>query len=333
MERSIAVLPLANAGGDPGQQFFSDGLSDNLIDALSRFDGLKVIGRASSFRFRDSDDDSRSIGTQLGVAYLISGSVQHVGNAVRIGVQLNSTMDGHTVWTEHYDRPYRDLFALQDEIAHAVATALQAKLLRSQPFAKQDDHPPGGNLDAYNAYLRGMQSFFRQDMRKTLEYLGIATRLDPGYAAAWAQSSVAWALIGYDKSGDEAQTAFRNSRAAVDEALKLAPDLGIAHAAMGNLRLGADFDWRGAVAELRRGTELAPGNGPIHGGFSRALAATGRLREAFEERQRALSIEPLQATNYFLYSDLLIAAGRLDEAEKTVRIGQGLRPRPAPRTR
>lgn len=139
---TVAVLLLANTSGDPSQQFFADGISDNLIDTLSKFDGLKVIGRISSFRFRDSHEDIEAIGAQLGVAFIISGNVQHAGNSVRIGVDLISTTDGHTVWAEHYDRPYQNLFALQDEITHAVAVALRAKLRSPDDASNQGDRPP-----------------------------------------------------------------------------------------------------------------------------------------------------------------------------------------------
>lgn len=327
-QRSIAVLPLVNASGDAGQQFFSDGISENLIHALSRFEGLKVIGRTSSFRFRDGKDESKAIGSKLGVAYLVSGSVQRAGGTVRIGVELASTTDGRTVWTEHYDRPYQDLFALQDDIARAIATALQAKLLRTSIATKQDDRPPSGNIDAYNAYLQGLRSFYIGDYRKAIELQEKATRIEPGYASAWAQLSTAWALVGQYDEGEEAQHAYVEARKATDVALRLAPDLGLAHGARGNLLLAADFDWRGSIAEFRRGSRLAPENGQIRGGLSRALAASGHLHEAMEQRHRFLSNEPLFAGNHFLYAHLLIASGRLDAAENSIRFGHELQPRP-----
>ena len=330
IERSIAVLPLVNASNDPDQQFFSDGLSENLINALARFDDLKVIGRTSSFRFRDGKDDSASIGRKLGVAYLFNGSVQRAGDVVRISTSLTKAADGSTLWAEHYDRPYKDLFALQDEIAAAVARALRAKLLSTDSAAKQGDRPPSGNMEAYDAYLQGMQSFYRGDHRKEIEFQTQAIRLDPAYAAAWSQLSIAWALLGYSQSGDEARISFRNARIAVGKALALQPELGIAHAALGNLLLGGDFDWKGAISELRRGSQLAPDNGPTHGGLSRALAASGHLHEALEERERFMSFEPLQAGGYFLHADLLIAAGQLDEAEKSLRSGEELMPGASP---
>ncbi len=333
-EQSIAVLPLVNAGGDPEQQFFADGLSENLIDLLSKFDGLNVIGRISSFQFRNSQADSGAIGTKLGVAYLVSGSVQRGGDTVRVHTELVSTRDGRTIWTGRYDRPYKDLFALQDEIAMAISNALHLKLLPTRHVRSQDDRPPSGSIDAYNAYLQGLQKFYLQDLDKSAEYQQTATRLDPGYAAAWAQLSVSWTSHGqYGASGDDAKEYFRRSRVAVNQALALQPDLGLAHGALAHLLLAADFDWDNAVTEFRRGVQLAPEIGQNHGGLSRALAATGKLREAIEQRQHFISMEPLFAGNYFLESDLLIAAGRLDEAEKSVHIGAELQPQPVPTDR
>jgi len=126
---SIAVLPLANESGDASQQYFSDGISEDLITALSQFSGLKVIGRTSAFQFRDSKEDSRSIGAKLQVAHLLEGSVRRSGDVVRVSAELISTEDGSAQWPERYDRPYKDLFALQDEITRAVAGALRTKLL------------------------------------------------------------------------------------------------------------------------------------------------------------------------------------------------------------
>ncbi len=333
-ERSIAVLPLVNASGDPGQQFFSDGLSENLIATLSRFDGLKVIGRTSAFRFRDSKDDSRTIGNKLGAAYLLGGSVQRVNGIVRISATLTRAVDGSTLWAEHYDRPYQDLFALQDEIARAVAGALHARLLSAEDAARQNDRPPSGRIDAYNAYLQGLQSFWRSDYRDAAEHQTEATRIDPDYGAAWAQLAIYQALIGqYESDRGKAQEAFRESRIAVDKALQLAPELGYAHAARGNFLLASEFDWQGALAEFRRAVQLAPDPSPIHGGMSRALAANGLLREATDYRRGFLSVEPLFAFNHFALADLLIAAGRLDEAETSLRTGQTLQRNPSPHPR
>lgn len=328
--RSVAVLPMSDAAGDSSQRFFSDGVSENLINALARVDGLKVIGRTSSFRFRDGSGDSKAIGQALGVDYLVSGSTQRSGDAVRISIELVSTRDGHAVWTEHYDRPYRDLFALQDEIAAAVASALRTRLLPATAARTGSDRPPGGAMEAYHAYLRGMQAFYDQDFPESARHHAEAVALDPRYAAAWAQLAVASALVGYGETGTPARQAFARARSAADRALALAPDLGIAHAARGNLLLGADFDWNGALAELRTGTRLDPDNGPIHGALSRALAATGELQEALVERRHFLASEPLLPFNHLLFSDLQLANGQPDLADASARTAEALQERPLP---
>jgi TolB-like protein len=157
---SIAVLPFANESGDAKEQYFSDGISEDLITALSQFPGLKVIGRTSAFQFRDSKEDSRSIGAKLQVAHLLEGSVRRAGDVVRVSAELISTEDGSAQWSERYDRPYKDLFALQDEITRAVAEALRTKLLPGEHAAAQSERPPSGSLEAYNAFLQGQFLYF-----------------------------------------------------------------------------------------------------------------------------------------------------------------------------
>jgi len=325
MERSIAVLPLVNASNDPNQQFFSDGLSDNLIDALSKFEELKVIGRNSAFQFRDSKDDSAAIGRKLGAAYLLSGSVQRAGDVVRINTSLTKAADGSTQWAEHYDRPYKDLFALQDEIASAVARALQAKLLPASDAAKQGDRPPSGNLDAYNAYLQGLKYWHDERFDKAAEYMTRAVRLDPGYAMAWALLSGSWSTVAtfWNEPPAVAREHMRIARDAADKALQLAPALGAAHAARCYLDVYG-FDQHGALAECRRAVQLAPGDGTVLNGSGYVFAQVGKLGEAIQSRKRLLSIEPLYIINYQQYARLLMLAGRLDEAEKYLRTAESL---------
>lgn len=323
-ERSIAVLPLVNASNDPDQQFFSDGLSENLIASLSRFDGIRVIGRISAFQFRDSKDDSTTIGRKLGVAYLLNGSVQRAGELVRINASLINAADGSTLWAEHYDRPYKDLFALQDEIAQAVAGALHARL--SSPYAaSQDDRPPSGSIDAYNAYLQGLKHWHDEAFDKAAGYMAKAVQLDPGYAVAWAHLSGSLSTVAtFENVATElARDHMRESRLAADKALQLAPGLGSAHAARAYLQF-YEFDHPGALAECRRAVQLAPDDGTVLNGCGYTLAGIGKLREAIRLRERLVSIEPLYTINYFQYAELLMATGRLDEAEKFLRTGEAL---------
>ncbi|MGB0135251.1 tetratricopeptide repeat protein [Dokdonella sp.] len=322
-DKSIAVIPLANAGGE-GQQFFSDGLSEALIIALSQFEDLKVIGRNSSFQFRDTKDDSTVIGRKLGVSHLVEGSVQHVGEVVRISVQLVDAASGQTRWSQHYDRPYKNLFKLQDEITNAVATALDEKLQGGSTLA-HDDRPPSGNLEAYSAYLRGLKYWHDQEFRKAAEYMSQAAQLDPGYALAWAHLSGAWSTVAafWNEAPAVASEHMRASLFAADKALQLAPGLGAAHAARAYLHF-YNFDPRGALAECRRAVQLAPEDGTVLNGCGYTLTGIGKLGEAIRLREQLLSTEPLYTVNFFQYSKLLAATGRLDEAEKYLHIAEGL---------
>jgi TolB-like protein len=324
-ERSIAVLPLVNASNDPEQQFFSDGLSENLIDTLSRFDGLKVIGRMSSFQFRDDKGDSAVIGAKLGAAYLLNGSVQHAGDLVRISASLVKAADGSTLWAEHYDRPYKNLFALQDEIAQAVASALQVKLLSPVVAAKHDDRPPSGNLDAYKAYLQGLKQWHDEEFSKAAESMTQAVQLDPGYAMAWAQLSGSWSTVAtfWNEPHAVASEHMRIARDAADRALQLAPGLGAAHAARSYLQVYT-FDHQGALTECRRAVQLAPKDGTVLNGCGYVFAQVGKAGEAIRSRERLLATEPLYTINYLQYAKLLMADGRLDEAEKYLRTADSL---------
>jgi TolB-like protein/Tfp pilus assembly protein PilF len=327
---SIAVLPLANESGDAKEQYFSDGISEDLITTLSQFPGLKVIGRASSFQFRDSKEDGRSIGAKLGVAHLLEGSVRRAGDVVRVSAELISTEDGSAQWSERYDRPYKDLFALQDEITRAVAGALRTKLLPGEHAAAQSERPPSGSLDAYNAFLQGQFYFLREtevDFRKAIESFTQATELDPRYALAWSWLSRAWAYLSVQHlEGAPAQEAYAEARAAADRALSLSPELAAAHVARGYVHLVADFDWRGAEAEFRRAVELAPNDGEAKFYLGRQLATFGELERAIELTRQALATEPLEANWHSWLATYLSGLNRLDEAERAIRRAIELQP-------
>ena len=319
--QSIAVLPLANESGDASQQYFSDGLSEDLITTLSQIPGLKVIGRHSSFQFRDSKDDSQTIGAKLGVLHLLEGSVRRAGDMVRVSAELIDTSDGSTRWSERYDRPYTDLFALQDDITRAVAGALKARLLSGEHAPSQSDRPPSGNLDAYNALLKGKSYYLRRtedDYRKAIEQFTAATQLDPKYALAWSSLSIALSVrAGEFLSGADAQRGYAEARAAADTALALAPDLSDAHVARGVV-LGGDFDWRGSEREFRRALELAPNDGRAKANLGNSLASLGHLQAANDLLQEAIVDDPLHAEWMQNLGLNLAALGRLDEGERTI---------------
>jgi len=328
--QSIAVLPLTNESGEASEQYFSDGISEDLIMALAQFRQLKVIGRSSAFKFRDSKEDSRSIGAKLGVAHLLEGSVRKSGNMMRVSAALIDTADGSTQWSERYDRPYQELFALQDEITRAVAGALKAKLLPDDHAAEQSDRPPSGSLEAYNALLQGRFYILRgteADFRKGLDYYTQAIELDPHYALAWSWLSGVWGTLGEEfLEGARAQEAYAKARAAADRALALAPDLAAAHLARGELIRIADFDWRGAEVEYRRALELAPNDGRTQFSFGNLLASFGEAETAIRLTRQAIATDPLRAGWYNGLATYLLGVNRLDEAEQAVRKAIELQP-------
>jgi len=328
--KSIAVLPLANESGDASQQYFSDGISEDLITALSQLPGLKVIGRTSSFLFRDSREDSRSIGAKLQVAHLLEGSVRRSGDLVRISAELIDTEDGSAQWSERFDRPYKDLFALQDEITRAVAGALRARLLPREAAAVQSERPPGGNLEAYNAYLQAR--FYERrgaeaDYRNAIGFYTQATDIDPRYALGWSGLSGAWTGLGVEfLEGARAQEAYAKARTAANRALTLSPELADAHIALGQLLYNADFDWRGAEAQYRRALELTPNDGRAKFAFGVQLATFGHIEQAIKLTQEALATEPLRDDWYYNLANYHSALNHLNEAERAIRRAIELQP-------
>jgi serine/threonine-protein kinase len=259
--RSIAVLPLVNTSGDPANDYFSDGLSEELIAVLAKIPGLKIIGRSSSFLFKGKADDSRTIGEKLGVANLLEGSVRKQGDRVRIVAELINAADGRALWSETYDRELKDVFAVQSEIATAVTEQLKIKLLGAP--VKSDAAPSNDNLAAYNALQQGT-FYFRlsteEGTRKATELYGEAIRLDPRYALAYAQLSGAWRQLAATwLSGAEANEAYAKARNAAQTALSLAPNLAAAHEALGFVFVTPDFDLAAAEAEFRKAEKLGPG--------------------------------------------------------------------------
>jgi len=319
--KSIAVLPLSNESGEKDQQYFSDGLSEDLINALSQFAGLKVISRNSSFQFRDSKQSSATIGRALGVAHLLEGSVQKLGDQVRISAELVNCKDGSTLWSQHYDRPYKDLFALQDAITKSVADALKAKLLEGGGAVMQSDRPPSGNLAAYNDFLQGRFYAQRQteaDQRKAITYFTDATRLDPGYALAWAELGSTQAIIaGNYVGGSEAAQAWAKARASVERALSLDPDLAVAHDAYTFILISADHDWRRAAAEAERAHQLAPDK--AYYTLSTVQGALGHAQHAVDLLRHGVLTDPLCARCYDYLARYLPALGEFDAAAQAAR--------------
>jgi TolB-like protein/Flp pilus assembly protein TadD len=327
-QKSIAVLPLVNTSGDAANDYFSDGLSEELIAVLAKIPSLKIIGRSSSFLFKGKSDDSRTIGEKLGVANLLEGSVRKQGDRVRIVAELINAADGRALWSETYDRELKDVFAVQSEIATAVTEQLKIKLLGAP--VKSDAVPSNDNLAAYNALLQGT-FYFRlsteEGTRKATEFYGEAIRLDPRYALAYANLSSAWRLLAAGwLGGAEANEAYAKARNAAQTALSLAPDLSAAHEAIGFVLLTPDLDFAGAEAELRKAEKLAPADAGPKIALAVLLAAQGRLAEAENVGRQALALDPLGVTRYLYLARILIGGGRYDEAEALLRKAVALQP-------
>jgi TolB-like protein len=300
--RSVAVIPLVNTSGDPNDEYFSDGLSDELIAVLAKIPGLKVIGRNSSFLFKGKSGDSASIGEKLGVAQLIQGSVLRQGDRVRIIAEMIRANTGEALWSETYDREVKDIFAVQSEIAQAVAAQLKIKLLGEKPISDSARSNP--NPAAHDALLRSEFYANQRNMDgylKAINYATEATQLDPNYSEAWAWLSLCWRM--YDVSGPPAemqeQAIEASARAAATKAFALDPNSIDALLAMSALGVAPDLDFASAEKYARRALELAPGNVGCLSSLSSALVAQGRLKETLPLREKIGAADPLQAFSYY----------------------------------
>lgn len=319
-EKSVAVLPLLDESHDGSDQYFSDGLSEELISDLTQIGGLKVIGRNSSFQFRGDISDSRAIGDRLGVATLLEGTVRRDGERVRIVIGLINAADGRSLWSQIYDREFKDIFAVQSDISRSVAAAMQVEL--SGAGADNGGRPPGGHVQAYNAYLQG--KFYGErgteaDERRAIAEFNEAVRIDPRYAQAYAELSMAWTnLTSVFLGGAEMRRGYQRSREAADAALRLAPGLAAAHLAHGSLLYASDFDWAGAEAEYRRALQLTPNDGEAKYRLGTLLATLGQPAPAIDLTRQALATDPLHANWYSSLASYLAPLGRLDEAEQAI---------------
>ena len=337
-EKSIAVLPLVNSTGDPANEYFSDGMSEEFISTLSQLHDLKVVGRTSSFQFRETKDNSKTIGEKLGVYYLLEGSVRKSADRVRIAVALIKSGDGANVWSETYDRELKDIFAVQSEIAGAVAKQLKVALLGNNGQAVQlttAATPSNQNVEAYNALLQGNFYFNRrtaEDTRKAIGYYEEAIRLDPRYALAYAKLSSAASSLANNyavASSKEKAELIAKARASAKSALALDPDLDEAHSAQGRVLELADFNFAGAETEYRRALELAPQNPAATNNLASLMSGLGRLDEGVALQQRAIALDPLRTGSHLNLAIFFIALGRYDEAEAPMRKAIALQPQSA----
>jgi serine/threonine-protein kinase len=316
--KSIAVLPLINESGDAAQDYFSDGLSEELISALGQVRDLKVIGRNSSFQFRGrAQDDTAGIGAKLGVATLLEGTVRKQGDEVRIVASLIRASDGSQLWSRTYDRQLKDVFAVQSDIATSVANALKARVFGGAVEAT--DKPPSGNLAAYDAMLQGRwyaDRRNREDYFKAVDYYQQAIKLDPDYALAYARLAIAQQWFNdWEADADERKIAGAQARANARRAVQLAPQSAVALGALGINQAWSDFDYAAAETTLKKAVALDPSNAETLYQLADVTACLGRLGAAIGTMRKVLVMEPLNASFHFYIGQFLLAAGRYPQAE------------------
>ena len=324
LDKSIAVLPLINESGDPRDEYFSDGLSEELIAALAQISGLRVIGRSSSFRFKDRKEEPRAIGEKLGVSTLLDGTVRKQGDRVRIVAELVNAADGIQLWTQTFDRQLKDIFAVQEEIARAVAESLKVTLLGSQ---KSPSQIATNNVEAHNAYLQGHFHFLRRnvdDYSKAISFFDRAIELDPNYALAYAERAEAWTMIG-DLTGQR-PTAYPKARNDAEKAVAIAPDLAEARAALGWVRFFGEWKFADGLSELKRAKELSPTNPTANDLLARVIVYLGRIDEAERQAREAVELDPLSVSTQFNLARVLLIAGKLDQADAAGRKVAELQP-------
>ncbi len=313
---SIAVLPFVDLSPGKDQEYFTDGLTEELRIALSRIPDLRVTGRTSSFQFKDRNEDLRAIGQKLNVATLLEGSVRKAGSQVRITAELVKTADGFQLWSETYDRKLDDVFAVQGDIARSVASALQLTLLGAREARKAPD------AEAYNLRLQALHLNRNQTEAGTLEAQRLVERAierDASYAEAWDTLAVIHTRrYEYAQTLAAREEALAQQQRALERALVLDPDLAQAHARLARLRR-LRWDFKGADASTRRSLELAPGDALVIS-YAAGLASTlGRFDEAIELQKRALERDPLNRTDLYNLGFRYNAAGRAQEAEAPLR--------------
>jgi len=314
-DRSVAVLPFVDMSPGKDQEYFTDGLTENLLNALAQLRELKVAGRTSSFAFKGRNEDLRSIGEQLGVAHLLEGSVQKSGERVRITAQLVSAADGYHLWSQTYDRTLEDIFAVQDEIAGEVAGAMQVALLGHGGMAAQT--PVSKNAGAaYNDYLKGLYERNRGNMEsneRAVAYFRRALEEDPNLALAWAGLSMSQNYVTGFGDGDFT-AGFEEARASALQALEIDGDLPEGLLALAGIQSSYDWDWAAAEVSLSRALALRPGDTEIRRQLAQLKAIRGKREESFVEYQLVAEQDPLDLRAQMTLARALGNRGRYDEA-------------------
>jgi TolB-like protein/class 3 adenylate cyclase/Tfp pilus assembly protein PilF len=318
---SLAVLPLANLNPDTESEYFADGMTEELISALSRVEGLRVVSRTSAFTFKGRNADVREVGEELGVGSVLEGSVRRAGNQLRITVQLVDTRNGYQLWSDTYDRELADVFAIQEEISQAVVRALGSRLGAAGSSASRGPLARTGtdDLGAYELYLQGRyltNKWGEESVRRGIAYFERAIEKDPDFARAYAGLADAYMWLLWDGS---VQEALPLAREAAQRALELDDSLSEAHYANARVASEIDWDWPTAEEEFRRALELDPANGEARHRYAHLLVALQRYAEATAESRRLIELDPLNAEWHHHLGWNYLFSGQYDLAEAPYR--------------
>jgi serine/threonine protein kinase len=311
---SVAVLPFINMSADPEQEYFCDGMAEEIINALTQVEGLRVVARTSAFSFKGKNVNVREIGRELDVESVLEGSVRKAGNRLRITVQLINVADGFHLWSERYDRDLADVFAIQDEISLAIVDKLEVKLLGKEKATLVKRHTD--DPEAYNLYLKGRSSFqmmTEEGFRRCLGYCEQATAKDPDFALPLVGVSMLYVARSY-WGKMRPHDAYPKARLYARRAMEKDGSLGLAYSTSGFIKTFYDWDWPGAELDFKRALELNPNSSDIHQGYSFLLTVTGRHDEAVIEAKKAQELDPLSSHINAHAAQTLFFASRHDEA-------------------
>jgi len=315
---SIAVLPFVNMSADPEQEYFCEGMSEELINALCKIENLKVASRTSAFQFEGRGYDIKEVGLKLNVETVLEGSVRKAGNRLRIMAQLVNVSDGYHLWSERYDREMDDVFAIQDEITLAIVSKLKPTLLREERarLAKRQTV----DMEAYNLYLKGRYFWNRQgfeDNNKAIEYFEKAIEKTPDYALAFTGLADSYGHLPF-WSPIPPKEVFPKAREWALKALEIDSEMAEAISSLAYVETVFDWDWENAERKHRRAIELSPGYAPAHHRYAYFLMYFARMEEAIDEINTALELDPLSLFIYMTAAEILRYAGRYDQAEEAI---------------
>jgi TolB-like protein/Flp pilus assembly protein TadD len=312
---AIAVLPFLNLTPDRENEYFSDGMTEELAGALARVPGLRVVSRTSVFAFKGKDLDARQIAERLGVSILVEGSIRKIGNRIRLNAQLVNAVDGCDLWSESYERTMEHVFTLQEDLSQAIVAALP--LAHGGPASSLVRRPTPA-LDAYTLYLRGRYSAHKRTVEGftlAIEYFEQAVERDPGFALAHAGLAECWALRGFLEFGDlPPYEAMPKAKTAALESLRLEPRLPEGHTWLGVIHFLFDWDWPAAEQELRRALQLQPEHAYAETWYAMFLAAMGRHEEALQRILHAHALEPFSLSIRLCIGRCHYFARRYEEA-------------------